>query len=156
MAADDNGGVSKNGSMPWPKNSSDLQRFKKLTLNNDTTAGSYEIQILQSNGAAVSSYAQSLTSADIATVARSSDGANIFGSFICTMFDINSGKYTTLQSGRANNMQGSGSPNIVALTNGVWENQAAVTEIDLFISGHNWAADSRFDLFGVLPRMVTA
>jgi|TARA_R110002012_G_scaffold93113_1_gene225794 hypothetical protein len=127
-----------------------------MTLNNDTTAGSYEIQILQSNGAAVSSYAQSLTSADIATVARSSDGANIFGSFICTMFDINSGKYTTLQSGRANNMQGSGSPNIVALTNGVWENQAAVTEIDLFISGHNWAADSRFDLFGVLPRMVTA
>ena len=39
MAADDNGGVSKNGSMPWPKNSSDLQRFKKLTLNNVVVMG---------------------------------------------------------------------------------------------------------------------
>ena len=127
-----------------------------MTLNNDTTAGSYEGQILQSNGASVAAYIQSLTSADIATVARSSDGANIFGSFICTIHDINSGKYTSLQSGRANNMQGSGSPNIVALTGFTWKNQAAVTEIDVFISSMNWAADSRFDLFGVLPRMVTA
>ena len=33
MAADDFGGISKNGSMPWPKNSSDLQWFKKNTMN---------------------------------------------------------------------------------------------------------------------------
>ena len=33
MAVDDNGGVSKLGSMPWPKNSDDLQWFKKNTLN---------------------------------------------------------------------------------------------------------------------------
>ena len=33
MAADDKGGISKNGSMPWPKNSSDLRWFKKNTLN---------------------------------------------------------------------------------------------------------------------------
>jgi len=32
MAADDLGGISKNGSMPWPKNSSDLQWFKKNTM----------------------------------------------------------------------------------------------------------------------------
>ena len=34
MAADDLGGISKNGSVPWPKNSSDLQWFKKNTINN--------------------------------------------------------------------------------------------------------------------------
>ena len=39
MAADDNGGVSKNGSMPWPKNSPDLQWFKKQTLNNVVIMG---------------------------------------------------------------------------------------------------------------------
>ena len=39
MAADDRGGVSKNGSMPWPKNSSDLQWFKKHTLNNVVVMG---------------------------------------------------------------------------------------------------------------------
>ena len=33
MAADDLGGISKNGSMPWPKNSSDLRWFKKHTMN---------------------------------------------------------------------------------------------------------------------------
>lgn len=33
MAVDDLGGISKNGSMPWPKNSSDLKWFKKNTLN---------------------------------------------------------------------------------------------------------------------------
>jgi dihydrofolate reductase len=33
MAVDDEGGVSKLGSMPWPKNSSDLKWFKEHTLN---------------------------------------------------------------------------------------------------------------------------
>ena len=33
MAIDDNGGVSKSGSIPWPKNSSDLKWFKKNTIN---------------------------------------------------------------------------------------------------------------------------
>ena len=126
-----------------------------MTLNNDTTAGGYVGQILQGNGTDDSAYFQSLTSADIATVARSSDTANFFGSFVCTMFDINAGKYTSLQSVRANNMNAAGSPNLVAMTTFCYKNQAAVTEIDVFISGHNWAADSRFDLFGVLPRMVT-
>ena len=34
MAVDDDGGVSKNGSMPWPKNLNDLKWFKNNTLNN--------------------------------------------------------------------------------------------------------------------------
>ena len=33
MALDDQGGVSLNGKMPWPKNSNDLKWFKKNTLN---------------------------------------------------------------------------------------------------------------------------
>ncbi len=39
MAADDFGGISKNGSMPWPKNSSDLQWFKKNTINSIVVMG---------------------------------------------------------------------------------------------------------------------
>ena len=34
MAVDDNGGVSRSGSMPWPKNSNDLKWFKQNTINN--------------------------------------------------------------------------------------------------------------------------
>ena len=33
MAVDDDGVISKNGSMPWPKNTEDLRRFKELTLD---------------------------------------------------------------------------------------------------------------------------
>ena len=33
MAVDEEWGISKNGSMPWPKNTEDLKRFKDLTLN---------------------------------------------------------------------------------------------------------------------------
>ena len=39
MAVDDLGGISKNGSMPWPKNSSDLQWFKKNTTNTIVVMG---------------------------------------------------------------------------------------------------------------------
>ena len=39
MAVDDLGGISKNGSMPWPKNSSDLKWFKEKTLNSIVVMG---------------------------------------------------------------------------------------------------------------------
>jgi len=39
MAIDDSGGVSKNGSMPWPKNQIDLKWFKDHTLNNVVIMG---------------------------------------------------------------------------------------------------------------------
>ena len=39
MAIDEFGGISKNGSMPWPKNSSDLKWFKKNTLNSLVVMG---------------------------------------------------------------------------------------------------------------------
>ena len=39
LAIDDEGGVSKDGSMPWPKNSNDLKWFKNHTLNNVVIMG---------------------------------------------------------------------------------------------------------------------
>ena len=39
LAMDDEGGVSKEGSMPWPKNSNDLKWFKYHTLNNVVIMG---------------------------------------------------------------------------------------------------------------------
>ena len=40
MASDDKGGISKDGTMPWPKNSSDLRWFKKNTINQVVVMGS--------------------------------------------------------------------------------------------------------------------
>ena len=39
MAVDENGGISKGQSMPWPKNSIDLKWFKENTLNNIVVMG---------------------------------------------------------------------------------------------------------------------
>ena len=39
MAIDDEGGVSRNGTMPWPKNSDDLKWFKQNTINNIVIMG---------------------------------------------------------------------------------------------------------------------
>ena len=39
MAVDERGGISKGGSMPWPKNSADLKWFKKNTLNSVVIMG---------------------------------------------------------------------------------------------------------------------
>ncbi len=40
MAVDDNGGISKGKSMPWPKNSNDLKWFRDNTLNQVVIMGS--------------------------------------------------------------------------------------------------------------------
>ena len=40
MAVDDKGGISKGKSMPWPKNSQDLNWFKNNTLNQVVVMGS--------------------------------------------------------------------------------------------------------------------
>ena len=39
LAIDENGGISKGKSMPWPKNSTDLKWFKENTLNNIVIMG---------------------------------------------------------------------------------------------------------------------
>ena len=40
LACDEEGGVSKEGSIPWPKNTKDLGWFKKNTINNVVVMGS--------------------------------------------------------------------------------------------------------------------
>ena len=40
MACDNGGGVSKDGTIPWPKNTKDLSWFKKNTTNNVVVMGS--------------------------------------------------------------------------------------------------------------------
>ena len=41
LACDDYGGVSKNGTLPWPHNSTDLKWFKSNTVNEHCCNGIY-------------------------------------------------------------------------------------------------------------------
>ena len=81
-----------------------------------------------------------------------SAAANTFGASVFTMFDINSGKYKSSLNQWAGDDDGNG---YVGIRAGTWNNQAAITEIDLTPwAGGNILAGSVFSLFGILPRMV--
>ena len=40
LACDEDGGVSKDGTIPWPKNTKDLAWFKKNTIDSTVVMGS--------------------------------------------------------------------------------------------------------------------
>ena len=122
-----------------------------LRFNND--AGSnYKNQILKGTGAAVSGVDASGTEITIADVPYNSATANIFGSYMVNLFDINSGKHKTIISFSGSDRNGAGE---VRQTGSAWQSQAAITEIDIIPQAGDHLSGSRFDLWGVLPRMVS-
>ena len=126
----------------------------KMNLNNDTGTN-YRKQQLYTDG--TTTYGAESTGnnyIDFFWYPPNATTANEVACSITTLFDINSGKHKTVTTQIANDMTGAG---YAALVTNVWDNQSAITEIDLAdYSGDYILADSRFDLFGVLPRMVTA
>jgi len=79
--------------------------------------------------------------------------ANIYGAGILNIFDINSGKYKSAVSWAAGDQDGSGT---VGLGGSTWKNRSPVTSTHFRASNnYTFAAGSRIDLFGVLPRMVS-
>ena len=84
--------------------------------------------------------------------------ANVFGAAVVQFFDINSGKYksTTVQSAIDGWNTGSAtSSGWVHIQANTWKKQEAIGIIDIRPgNGTNFVQYSRFDLFGVLPRMV--
>lgn len=118
-----------------------------LQFNNDTGAN-YAWHELSGNGSSVTSSATTSTnqiqgayfSSDLAT-------ANAYAACVIDILDFSSSsKNTTIRSL-------SGRPQTstrVSLLSGLWNNTAAVTEIDLFnVSATNFKTGSRFSLYGV-------
>jgi hypothetical protein len=123
-----------------------------LHINNDTTAH-YLNQYLWGTGAAVAAgSATTQTYVPLGDMPANTAGANIFGCAVCQLFDINSGKYKSALIQTAGDLDGSG---FVQLRAATWPSQAPITELDISASA-DLMAGSKFSLFGVLPRMVTA
>ena len=121
--------------------------------NNDTTAANYITQRYYAGSSSITAQSAGSLSGGITGAAISEGvGTNLFGSSMARIYDINSGKWKAATYWNASS---TGDTN-ARLQSGVhiWNNQAAITEIDL-TTGDNWTAGSRFDLFGVLPRMVS-
>ena len=120
-------------------------------LNDDAT-NNYAWQQLQADGSSVSSDRQvPISYIRFGLAPQVSATANVFGAYIIQLFDINSGKKTSVLCQGACDMDGSGNINVFA---GSFMSHAPVTVIDL-LDDSGFVAGSRFDLFGILPRMVS-
>jgi len=123
-----------------------------VNLNNDT-GSNYVQQWFYSDGASAVAVKQSGTLWYMGSMGGGA-AEDEFGVDVFHIFDINTGKYKTSLGMRGADSDGDG---FTSLQGGTWQSQAAVSEIDLTeADGGDIDADSRFDLFGVLPRMVTA
>jgi len=124
----------------------------KLHFNNDSTAANYPAERLDGDGSSVTAAAYTTTGVWITSMGNTA-GANEFAVSVQQIFDINSGKYKSVIGSEAQDSNGDGT---VGLRGTTWKSQAPISEIDINAGTGDLMAGSRFDLFGVLPRMVTA
>ena len=125
----------------------------RIRLNTDYTE-SYNFQYLQGTGSAVQASASSEYSIIGAKVmVANSATANIFGCCITYLSDINSGKYTSALSIAASDLDGSVDGR-VGITAANYEKQAPITALWCDFNNGDVLIGSRFDVFGILPRMV--
>ena len=127
----------------------------------DTGGSNYAMQRLYgyAGGASANSNTSSGHGLGEMSCAGANSPANVFGAAVVQFFDINSGKYksTTVQSAIDGwNTGGSTADNgWVHIQANTWKKQSPIGKIDIRPgNGTNFVQYSRFDLFGVLPRMV--
>ena len=124
-----------------------------MQLNADTGSNYAKQRIEGSGSAAYAASWGSATSHMLGVLPCANATANVFVSSVTSLFDINSGKYKSGLSQTTCDKNGSGAVEMMGLT---WKSQAPITEIDLFgQSAADLLTGSRFDLFGILPRMVS-
>ena len=128
-------------------------RQMNMKLNNDT-GSNYMAQRLSGVGAgAYAGKTENGPRWEVGVNPSNNASANIFGVTVTTLFDINSGKFKSGLSQAACDMDGSGYFYLWSL---MWKSPDAVTTIGLFdLYGSDLRTASRFDLFGILPRMVS-
>jgi len=127
-----------------------------LTLNFNNANLDFQYHILRGNGSAY--YATNSTVAgrwDPGEGAGASASANVFAGVVIDIFDINSGKYkSSMAYGGSGDHTNTNSYTWMHAS--TWQSQAPITAIDFwFRYAGTFAAGSRMDLFGILPRMVS-
>jgi hypothetical protein len=121
-----------------------------MRFNGDTTSTNYAGQYLESNGSAATANVEAQPIVGI--LPANSATANIFGSMVSHLFDVNSGKHKSSVHESACDTDGSG---YVWLHSMTWRNQSPITSVQVISKNAGDLKDgSRIDLFGVLPRMV--
>ncbi len=127
--------------------------YTYLTVNNSTSFTATN-QYLQGNGGAISVGTYTPTGKGwIWRHPYSTQTANAFGTGICHFYDINSGKSKSMVSYSASDLDGDG---YAALYANTIKTQAPISSIEVYDgAGGGWSVGSTFDLFGILPSMLT-
>ena len=121
-----------------------------MRFNGDTTNGNYAGQYIQGDGS--NDTADTEAQPIVGILPANSATANIFGSMVSHLFDVNSGKYKSSVHQSACDTDGSGYVWLHAMT---WKNQSPITSVQVISkNAGNLKDGSMISLFGVLPRMV--
>jgi hypothetical protein len=126
-----------------------------LTMNFNNTSDYFSYQIFRGDGTNDTALSGSIAGRwDPCEGAGASATANVFAGVVIDIFDINSGKYkSSIATGASGDHTGTHS--YATLHASTWKSQAPITAIDFYSrSGGTFVTGSRFDLFGILPRMV--
>lgn len=125
--------------------------LSRVRFNSDTGAN-YTQHTLYGNGSAVA--VDTNTSDDaiqwLAPVPGNNATANVFGAMILDIHDYASTtKYKTVRVFAGDDGNAANTDYRVFLKSGLWMSTSAITNINLFCSGINWAAGTTFALYGV-------
>ena len=142
---------------------SSTMTFPEVFFNGDTTAARYRRQVIRDNTGSAS-YAFEQQNSYLLICNGSTGLANTFGTTFARIHDINGGYCKTLASQSAhcdnNTSHGTtmttmiyGNPDSADVYYGASITQKAITSIT-FKTTTGWQSGSRFDIFGVLPKLV--
>ena len=129
----------------------------KLRLGTGASAvdsgSNYGNQHVKSDGSSASAAAYSDSGVFMGNFPAATATANVFGVSIIHLFDVNSGKYKSALNEVAVDLSGSGEVRALSCT---WFNEGPINKMTIVEgNGTNIVAGSRFDLFGILPSMLT-
>ncbi len=130
-----------------------------MHFNNVTSGGFYYGQDFEASGGTASAHHYAAASQMLLGHFPAATGlANAFGSTIAECYNMNSGNWIPVMAVNA----GDRSPGSAAgagyaeLQASMWGSYMPIQRIDLHAISDTFEVGSRFDLYGILPRMVTA
>lgn len=132
----------------------DIKETSIYTRINGNSASVYTTSKFQGDGSGANSGGFTWTGAQFTGVPGLTATANAFCAAIVQYLDINSGKYITILGQGASNQDDGSNQGKVDIWVVTVQSEASVSSVYLACSSGDFVAGSRFDLFGVLPRMV--
>jgi hypothetical protein len=132
-----------------PQGSADYSSIG-IRLNSDS-GSNYTLHYLTGNGSTASGAASTPTAKGYLGVSSAPNGysgyANIYGATVIDILDYtNTNKYKTVRSLSGFDGNGSG---FVNLTSSLWQNTAAITNIEVLPDYPSWKQYSHFALYGI-------